>query len=511
MMGGNRVEGYPDWRLPAFLIIATAFFIALSFRRTLLELVHTWYASRTYSYGFLILPLFGFLVWTRRKRLLSVVPKPNLWGIPLLAALGLLWLVGNLGEAKVVQEFAVIGMETTAAWLLLGTEVVTVLAFPLAFLFFAVPFGVSLIGPLQDFTAHFAVEALTFTGVPAVLDGRTISLPSEVWTVAEACSGIRYLFSSIVVGTIYASLVYRSRKRKVLFVVAAILVPILANSVRAYGIILLAYLTDNRLAVGVDHIVYGGVFFIVIEMMLLTVGLRWREAPQSRPHEAGKAAEHSAAPANVLVPILKPLPVALIIVAFSGVVPATATRLWQSATAPRDALDLAISIAPPWHAVAAQDSGWTPALHRAEKEYRQAYQSGNSLVDLYTVHYSGQTGAELVSGYNRVENASVWTLTDGGFGVAAVNGRRISVQRTVVESRSVSREVWTWYWVSGEYTANPAAVKLLQAKARLLGRPATAVVITLGLDNQDGIAAERVFQDFLAHASFSATPVVPNS
>ena len=509
MKGGNRAAGYPNWPLPAFLIVATALLIALSFRQTMLELVHTWYASRTYSYGFLILPLFGFLVWTRRKRLLSVLPKPNLWGIPLLAALGLLWLAGNLGEARVVQELAVIGMETTAVWLLLGTEVVTVLAFPLAFLFFAVPFGVSLIGPLQDFTAHFAVEALTFTGVPAVLDGRTISLPSGVWTVAEACSGIRYLFSSIVVGTIYASLVYRSRKRQVLFVMAAILVPILANGVRAYGIILLAYLTDNRLAVGVDHIVYGGVFFIVVEMVLLIVGLRWREAPKSQQYETGRASEHSADPGHV--PILKPLAVVLIIVAFSGVVPATATRLWQSATASRDALDLAISLAPPWHAVAARDSGWTPALHRAEKHYRQAYQSGDSLVDLYTVHYSGQTGTELVSGYNRVENASVWTLTDDGIRVAAVNGRRISVQRTLVESRSTSREVWTWYWVGGEYTANPAVVKLLQAKARLLGRPATAVVITLGLDNQEGIAAERVFQDFLAHASFSTTPVVPNS
>jgi exosortase len=133
-------------------------------------------------------------------------------------------------------------------WVNLGPDVVRALRFPLAFLVFLVPFGRSLIAPLQDYTAWFAVHALTLSRVPVILEHRTLSLPSGAWTVAEACSGIRYLISSVVLGLLYASVVYRSPKRRAIFVAASIAVPIAANGARAYGSILLAHLTDNRFA-----------------------------------------------------------------------------------------------------------------------------------------------------------------------------------------------------------------------------------------------------------------------
>ncbi len=107
----------------------------------------------------------------------------------------------------------------------------------------------------------------------------------------------------MVLGLIYASVVYRSRKRQLMFVlVASIAVPIAANGVRAYGIILLAYLTNNRLAVGVDHIVYGWLFFIVIQLALFAIGLYWRESPR---HEDKSILVH---PAIVAVLPTEPVP-----------------------------------------------------------------------------------------------------------------------------------------------------------------------------------------------------------
>jgi exosortase len=56
-------------------------------------------------------------------------------------------------------------------------------------------------------------------------------------------------------------------------VALSIAVPIVANWVRAYLIILMGYLSSMRLAVGVDHLIYGWIFYAAVMLLLLWVGL----------------------------------------------------------------------------------------------------------------------------------------------------------------------------------------------------------------------------------------------
>ena len=98
-----------------------------------------------------------------------------------------------------------------------------------------------------------------------------------------------------------------------------------------------------------------------------------------------------------------------------------------------------------------------------------------------------------------------WALASDGFGNAVVGRQPIKVYQSLIQSGMTSRAVWTWYCVSGEYTADRARVRLLQVKARLAGKSAAVAVINLGTDNQTGSSdAERVLQEFLLHASFPA-------
>jgi exosortase A len=486
----------------AALTVGSCLLLLLMFRQTTIEMVRAWYDSRTYSHCFLILPLFVFLVWMRREHLARIGTEPNLWALPVITILGFLWLLGNLGEARVMEEFALVGILVAAVWALLGRAKARVLAFPLAFLFFAVPFGQSLIGPLRDFTASFAVHALTLSNVPAVLEGRTISLPTATWNVAEACSGIRYLFSSLVVGTIYASLAYRSRTRQALFLVASFVIPILANGVRAYGIIALAHITNNRVAIDVDHIIYGGLFFLLVQGVLLLVGLRWQDKPDSGMGVPQQRILRREAQAKTRETAGRMLVLSITILAFSGILQLCADRLWQRADLASEALDLNVSVRSPWQPAATRDTSWMPHLQGADKELRQAYRSGPFQVDLYSVMYSGRSGMELIGGYNRFANPKKWVLTREGLAHAAADGWDFTVQRSLIESSTSSRSVWNWYWVGGEYTDSPTRVKLLQAKARLFGQSAVAVIIMLGIENQEGAVADEVLQDFLTHASF---------
>jgi exosortase A len=448
--------------------------------------------------------VFLYLVWIRREHVEELKPRPNYWGLPLLGGLAFVWLLGNLGEVRLVQEVAVVAMLVAVIWTLLGTGVVRALAFPLLFLFFAVPFGTSLIRPLQDFTAWFVIHALTASKVPAVLENHTISVPSGVWTVAEACSGIRFLLSSTVLGTVFAFLAYQSRRRRTLFVCASVLVPIIGNGLRAYGTVLLAYITNNKLAAGVDHIVYGVFFFVLLQFTLMAVGLRWRQRPEPVNSRAPRHSAVGISGAKANGSLGK---VAFAAVAASALVVATpllATCLWNRATTATEWADPPVMVSAPWRGMADVDMSWAPEWRNPDGEFSRTYTHDQNRVDLYWVLYSGHHGMDFVTTSDGTARTKSWALLSDGFGNATVGGQNVKVYRSLIESGIVTRAVWTLYHVGREYTANRARVRFLQTKARLLGKSAAVAVINLGADNEiDSADTERVMQDFLLHASFS--------
>ena len=60
---------------------------------------------------------------------------------------------------------------------------------------------------------------------PGLSRGQLLRHPVGIWSVVEACSGMRYLIASFMVGLVYAYLTYRTRLRKAVFIAAAIVVP----------------------------------------------------------------------------------------------------------------------------------------------------------------------------------------------------------------------------------------------------------------------------------------------
>ncbi len=145
---------------------------------------------------------------------------------------------------------------------------------------------------LIDWTADFTIAALKLTGIPVFREGAHFQIPSGRWSVVEACSGVRYLIASLMVGILYAYLTYRSMRRRLLFIGVSILVPIVANWLRAYMIVMIGHLSGNTLAVGVDHIIYGWIFFGVV--MAVDVLRRFPLARGSRREAASDFAARRA-------------------------------------------------------------------------------------------------------------------------------------------------------------------------------------------------------------------------
>ena len=70
---------------------------------------------------------------------------------------------------------------------------------------------------------------------------------------------------------------YRSPWRRVAFIVASVIVPIIANGMRAVGIVALGHVLGSAKAAATDHVLYGWLFFSLVILMLIALGLPFRE------------------------------------------------------------------------------------------------------------------------------------------------------------------------------------------------------------------------------------------
>ncbi len=241
--------------------------------------VSVWYNSTAYSHCFFVLPIAAYLGWERRHALAGIRIEPVAWVVVAAIPLGLAWLAAErLGIMEGRQLIAVAMLELLCL-AVLGWRMYGALAAPLLYLFFLVPFGAFLTPALQDFTAVFIDVGLKVLGIPHYSDAYIIEIPEGRFYVAEACAGLRFLIASIAFGVLYACLMYRSPSRRLMFMAASVVIPIIANGFRALGIVVLGHVLGSAEAAAADHLLYGWIFFSIVIMLLIFAGLPFREDP----------------------------------------------------------------------------------------------------------------------------------------------------------------------------------------------------------------------------------------
>lgn len=482
------------WIGATALVAASAALVLLFYFRTAASIVGIWYRSETFAHGFLVLPVVAWLIWRQRASIAMLTPRPDFRGLPILAALGFGWLLAELAGVQVVQQLAMVAMLPVLVFTVLGLEVTWALAFPLAFLFLGVPVGEALIPPLMNFTADFTVTLLQLSGIPVFREGTFFTIPSGNWSVVEGCSGLRYLIASFTTGCLYAYLTYRSPVRRALFVIASIGVPIIANGLRAYMIVMIAHLSDMRLALGIDHLIYGWVFFGLVMILLFWIGSFWQEA--ERP---GPTAGHAPVAKPIALRPLLPAAVAALVIA--AVWPAYAAYLdrEQGAISP-------IALAAPqasggWQLEPADMTDWRPQFKGTDASVFQVYRKGDRTVALYLGYYRHQRqDAELVNSQNVMvrQKHPVWSDVGETHRTQTVSDSALDVRETLLRSASQRLLIWDWFYLDGRRTTNPYVAKLVVAKNRLFRAPddgMAIIVATPYLERPE--TAEAVLREFL--------------
>lgn len=472
----------PVWRTAALQLGLAWLSLILVFLPDWLTMADQWWNSSTYNHIILVPVIIGWLVWQRWPQLRDLEPKGWVGGLVPLALAVFGWVLGTFAGFNLLRQAAAVAMLPSAALLFLGPRTFSALLFPMAYLAFLVPFGDELVPPLQTITAKLTIALVGLSGVSAVVDGVFIDTPAGLFEVAEACSGVKFLIAMIALGTLVANVGFRSWHRRAAFMVLCVAVPILANGVRAWGTIYAAQYVGIEKAAGIDHLIYGWIFFAVVIAAVL--GLSWKffdrgiDEPMidavaigADPRFAAFERSVSSWKALLLAPVLlvaagmgwsvladglrAPLPVQLNLPEVPG---------WQRV----DYLPVA-----PWEPRAGG------ADHRLLGSYRNAK---GARVDVFYALYAAQSEGKEAGGFGEgaLRPDSGWSWTSNGPSVVGAKSERL------LYNGATARLALTWYRSGSLLTGSNARLKLGNIVDRLLLRARPTATLILSSEQSDG-------------------------
>lgn len=482
----------PKWGPPLLFLVFSWLAVAALLQPTFMSMYDIWDRSETYAHGFVILPIALWLIWRDRDRLLAVPVAGDARAFLVIVPIVLGWLAARLGGVLVVEQYAFVALLIATVWLVLGPAMLRAAMFPLGYLLLMVPNGEALIQPLIEFTGDFTVGAVRLVGIPVYREGPFFSMPSGDWNVVEGCSGLRYLIASITLGVLYAYLTYRTPWKRVAFSLAAVIVPVFANGVRAAMIVFIAHYSDMKLALGVDHFIYGWVWFGIVMLVMFWVGSFWREDLDTTEVHAPTQSVRSA-----------PLHAALL-TAFLALFP-----LYESHLANRPVPTPDISLPTPvagWQNSSAAFANWLPQWHGMDVQRLGYYSRGGQEVMVFLAWYGTQRdNAELINSRNIMirEKHPEWRQVGRTHADREVGGQTLPVYEARLASSNDRMRIlaWQWHRIRGQDGINPYRAKIDLALAKFVGQQDIGAAIIVATPYHDKVEEDRagaLIADFLA-------------
>lgn len=418
-------------------------------------MVSVWLQSKTYEHSFLILPISLWLVWRKREQI-KVTPLGSAW-IPVVFLIvpALLWMVGNAAGVALFEHIAVVTSLQLMLWALLGTPLTKLLFFPIFYLIFCIPFGEELVPYLQLVTADITVFALHLTNIPVYREGLYLTIPNGMFEVAEACSGIRFLISSLALGTLFAYLSFSKWWKILAFVGFSFIFPIIANGIRAYGIILVGYLSDMKYATGADHLIYGWVFFTLVIGVIFFVADKFADPLPDQP-----SASDTLVALNETA--LRPYMVTLTLVVIFSILFVWTRTLHVQANPTLSPVSL------PEKAISGYQTAWGVAFPEALTVSRGVLPEGRA--EYFSARYAiNQANGELISSINRFYDPERWAPSERtAVSLSPATAPAFDATMiTLLNPRGQSKKILYWYCIEQFCSTNPLKLKLFKAQKLL--------------------------------------------
>ena len=254
------------WVFTALLAVATV----LLFRDGARLLADAWTLPE-YSHGPLIPVISAILL--HRQIALDDRPLAPRDGATVLATLifgGIAAFMAAFGSLSGLYELSAYGIVVFAAAglaILLGWPATARYWHPIVHLSFMLPLpGLAYYGvttALQGFSSEAGVMFIRMFDIPVVLNGNVIDMGEVQLLVAEACSGLRYMFPILSFSYVLAILYRGSRAKKLLIFAMAVPTAIAVNALRIAAIGIAYGLYDIPPNEGIAHFLEGWVVFLI--------------------------------------------------------------------------------------------------------------------------------------------------------------------------------------------------------------------------------------------------------
>lgn len=455
-----------DPRLAA--IVAACAGLAVLFWEAAGNLWFRWGQQQELSHSYFIPLISLWLVWLNRETVLKSLGGPSWAGIGIIGAALALLLLGQLTSIFLFQH---LGLVVAVAGLVAafgGLSLLRTVAAPIAFLFFAVPPPYWVITVLsfnfQQMSSVLGVAMVELMGIPVHLSGNVIDLGDYRLQVAEACSGLRYLFPFLSLG-VMAAYMYRGPLWQRLFIVAATVpITIVMNSLRiaVTAALVQAYGTDH--AEGALHFFEGWVVFLfcLIALFGVIAVLARTAKPRVNPLDALTTPDLPVtAPRKSSLP-LAPVAAASLALIAGGYGLSQVATVESLITPERRDFD---------GILAEFDDSWTKEVRPIDPTVAEVLGADDTIVvnlrspdgefyNLYMAYLDAQRDGRSWHSPRQCIPGGGWKIARHTIEKAkAVDGRAFSYNRMIIENRDNRQLVYYWYDQRGRKVANEFIMK----------------------------------------------------
>jgi exosortase D (VPLPA-CTERM-specific) len=464
----------PVWRLPWGLVIiavTVGLLSVLPFWDGLTRMWGWWIDEPEYSHGLLIPPVAVFLIWQQKDRLERMPFTAGWAGVALVLLGGALLVLGQLGTVYTAVQYAYVITLYGLILSFLGWPAFRLIAVPLLILLFMIPLPEfvmnNLSTKLQLLSSQLGVYFMRMFDISVFVEGNVIDLGGYKLQVAEACSGLRYLFPLMTLGFLIAYF-YKGAfwKRLVLFL-SSIPITLLMNSIRVGTIGVMVEHWGIEMAEGFLHEFQGWMVFMISTALMLGEIVVLNRLGRER----GSWRQLFGVEFPQMTPSGLPIRQRQLTTSFVVATALLAVFIAVSAIAPRPA-----EIIPPrasfvqfpteigdWHGRrSALEGVFTDQLKLDDYLLVDYVRSSGDAVNLYIAYYNSQRKGGAVHSPRSCLPGGGWQMREFGqreLPNVTLNGQPVRVNRTLIELGNQRQLVYYWFQQRGRVIDNEFAVK----------------------------------------------------
>jgi exosortase D (VPLPA-CTERM-specific) len=478
-----------------------------------------------YSHAIIIPFVAAFLVWQRRDQI-ERIPFTGSWVGLLLALFGAeLGTIGKLSTLFTVEHYSAIVTLYALVLALTGWRVFRLLCVPLLILIFMVPlpdflyFNLSM--QLQLLSSKIGVWFIRLLGISVYLEGNVIDLGVYKLQVAEACSGLRYLFPLMTIGFVIAYFFKAAFWKRAFLFLSSIPITILMNSFRIGMIGVMVEHSGVGMAEGFLHEFQGwAVFMASGALMVLEMIALARIGPGHQPWREQFGLELPAPAPTIPAAVARPIPFSLYATATALIVAAGVSLSLPErpeSIPPRTSFAQYPNVVGPWTGRReALEPIYLEELKLDDYYLADVTRGTEPPINFYIAWYDTQRAGRSAHSPAACLPAGGWqieSLTQRSLPGIRIGRDALRVNRALIQLGNQRELVYYWFLQRGRVITNEYQVKwylFWDALTRNRTDGALVRLVVPAVPGEPVDAADRQLTQFAAAAATTLAPYIPD-